>query len=110
VLIGARVTADSAFVVVVAVSLPVAQDDRTRAHAAITGINRISFFIFDFEANKLDSTEVAPEDGLGKKFLKPARSEPRAPWSLKDGSRKRSAPAAARSSTFGFTRSMRPGF
>ena len=61
---GLGATAES--VVAVAVSLLLAQDDRTRAHAAIAGINRISLFIFEFESNKLDSQEVAPEGGLGK--------------------------------------------
>jgi hypothetical protein len=47
VLVGVRSTADSVRVVVVAVGslTTVVQDDRTIAQTAITGINRISFFI-----------------------------------------------------------------
>ena len=48
VLVGVRVTADSVRVVVVAVGslTTVVQDDKTIAQTAITGINKISFFIF----------------------------------------------------------------
>ncbi len=49
VLVGARCTAVSLWVVVVVVGAgsltTVVQDDRARAQAGITGINRISFFI-----------------------------------------------------------------
>jgi hypothetical protein len=46
----------------------VVQDERTRAKAGSTGIKRISFFIIELVANKLDSTEVAFADGLEAKI------------------------------------------
>jgi hypothetical protein len=72
VLVGVRSTAVSLWVVVVVVGVgsftTVVQDERTRAQAGITGINRISFFIIGLVANKLDSTEVPAADGLEAKI------------------------------------------
>ena len=67
VLVGVRSTSVVRVVVVVVAAgsfTTVVQDERTRAKAGSTGINRMSFFIIGLIANKLDSTEVSVADGL----------------------------------------------
>ena len=76
VVVGVRVTVDSVSVVVVdVVAGSVAQDDKAMTQTGITGIKRISFFITRFDADKPDSMEVTPADGIRSETLA-ARAPP----------------------------------